>query len=105
MPPRIPTMFRCPIPAIPCEKADSVVVVNRDAVFRRLGLKSPAQRSMSLGLGASARPSPRSQKPVKFAIGQPLKRYEDQRLLTGKGRYTDDIALPGMVFAPVSRSP
>jgi aerobic carbon-monoxide dehydrogenase large subunit len=42
---------------------------------------------------------------VKFGIGQPLKRYEDQRLLTGKGRYTDDIALPGMAVATVLRSP
>jgi carbon-monoxide dehydrogenase large subunit len=42
---------------------------------------------------------------VKFGIGQPVKRYEDQRLLTGKGRYTDDISLPGMVFGAVLRSP
>jgi carbon-monoxide dehydrogenase large subunit len=42
---------------------------------------------------------------VKFGIGQPLKRYEDLRLLTGKGRYTDDIALPGMAFGAVLRSP
>jgi carbon-monoxide dehydrogenase large subunit len=42
---------------------------------------------------------------VKFGIGQPLRRYEDLRLLTGKGRYTDDIALPGMVPAFVLRSP
>jgi aerobic carbon-monoxide dehydrogenase large subunit len=42
---------------------------------------------------------------VKFGIGQPLKRYEDQRLLTGKGRYTDDITLPGMAVAVVLRAP
>jgi carbon-monoxide dehydrogenase large subunit len=42
---------------------------------------------------------------VKFGIGQPLKRYEDLRLLTGNGRYTDDIALPGMVHAFVLRAP
>ena len=42
---------------------------------------------------------------MKFGIGQPLKRYEDLRLLTGKGRYTDDITLPGMSFAFVLRSP
>jgi len=42
---------------------------------------------------------------VKFGLGQPLRRYEDQRLLTGKGRYTDDIALPAMAFAAVLRSP
>ena len=42
---------------------------------------------------------------MKFGIGQPLKRYEDQRLLTGKGRYTDDITLPGMAVAVVLRAP
>ena len=42
---------------------------------------------------------------MKFGIGQPLKRYEDLRLLTGRGRYTDDVALPGTVFAQVLRSP
>ncbi|MGO8919949.1 MAG: xanthine dehydrogenase family protein molybdopterin-binding subunit [Stellaceae bacterium] len=42
---------------------------------------------------------------MKFGIGQPLRRYEDLRLLTGKGRYTDDIALPGMAVAAVLRSP
>ena len=28
-------------------------------------------------------------------IGRPLPRVEDDRLLIGKGRYTDDQALPG----------
>jgi carbon-monoxide dehydrogenase large subunit len=42
---------------------------------------------------------------VKFGLGQPVKRYEDLRLLTGKGRYTDDVVLPGMTAAYVLRSP
>ena len=42
---------------------------------------------------------------MKFGIGQPLRRYEDLRLLTGKGRYTDDIAPKGTVPAVVLRSP
>src|SRR5438105_3413046 len=42
---------------------------------------------------------------MKFAVGQPLRRFEDFRLITGKGRYTDDIVLPGMVHAYVLRSP
>ncbi len=42
---------------------------------------------------------------MKFGIGQPLRRYEDERLLTGKGRYTDDIVLPGMAIAAVLRAP
>jgi carbon-monoxide dehydrogenase large subunit len=42
---------------------------------------------------------------MKFGIGQPVRRFEDLRLITGAGRYTDDIALPGMVHAYVLRSP
>ncbi len=38
-------------------------------------------------------------------IGQPLRRKEDQRLLTGKGRFSDDFALPGQVWAAMLRSP
>jgi carbon-monoxide dehydrogenase large subunit len=33
---------------------------------------------------------------IKFGIGQAVRRVEDQRFLTGQGRYVDDIALPGM---------
>jgi carbon-monoxide dehydrogenase large subunit len=41
---------------------------------------------------------------MKFGVGQPVKRFEDLSLITGTGRYTDDIALPGMAFAYVLRS-
>lgn len=41
----------------------------------------------------------------KFGIGQAISRTEDQRLLTGKVRYTDDISLPGQCYAYVLRSP
>ena len=37
-------------------------------------------------------------------IGQPVKRVEDRRFLTGKGNYTDDIVLHGMVYAAFVRS-
>jgi len=39
------------------------------------------------------------------AIGQPLRRKEDQRLLTGKGRFTDDFNMPGQAYAVMVRSP
>src|ERR1700728_2937291 len=39
------------------------------------------------------------------AIGQPLRRKEDQRLLTGKGRFSDDFSLPGQAYAAIVRSP
>ncbi|MEL6925263.1 MAG: molybdopterin cofactor-binding domain-containing protein, partial [Bacteroidota bacterium] len=41
---------------------------------------------------------------TKF-IGQSIKRVEDKRFLTGKGKYTDDIVLPGMTYAYILRSP
>ena len=31
---------------------------------------------------------------TKFGIGQPVRRVEDQRFITGRGNYVDDIALP-----------
>ena len=44
-------------------------------------------------------------KPTFAYIGQPLKRREDFKLLTGKGRYVDDIKLPGTLHMAVLRSP
>ena len=41
----------------------------------------------------------------EFAIGQPVSRFEDPRLLRGGGRYVDDIVLPRMAFGTVLRSP
>jgi len=37
--------------------------------------------------------------------GLSIKRREDARFLTGKGRYVDDITLPGMLHAAILRSP
>ena len=41
----------------------------------------------------------------KFGIGQPVPRTEDPKFLTGQGRYTDDLHLPGEAFGYVVRSP
>ena len=41
----------------------------------------------------------------EFAIGQSVSRFEDPRLLKGGGRYVGDMALPGMAFGHVLRSP
>src|SRR6266849_137960 len=38
-------------------------------------------------------------------IGARIPRLEDQPLLTGKGRFVDDITLPGMLHAAFVRSP
>ena len=44
--------------------------------------------------------------PSEFkAIGQPLRRKEDLRLLTGKGRFSDDFSLEGQTYAVMVRSP
>ena len=43
---------------------------------------------------------------MKFGgLGQPVERVEDKRLTTGRGRYTDDIALPRQLRAYILRSP
>jgi carbon-monoxide dehydrogenase large subunit len=41
----------------------------------------------------------------RFGIGQPVRRVEDQRFLTGRSRYVDDIQLPHMLHGAVVMSP
>jgi aerobic carbon-monoxide dehydrogenase large subunit len=38
-------------------------------------------------------------------VGQSIRRKEDPRMITGRGTYIDDIALPGMLWAAIVRSP
>jgi carbon-monoxide dehydrogenase large subunit len=38
-------------------------------------------------------------------FGRPLKRQEDPRLITGSGRFSDDVSLPGQAHACFVRSP
>src|SRR6202047_4707113 len=38
-------------------------------------------------------------------IGTSIQRVEDARILTGRGRYVDDVNLPGMLHATFLRSP
>src|SRR5919197_6623939 len=40
-----------------------------------------------------------------FGIGQPVRRREDFRLLTGQGCYSDDFNFPGQAYAVMVRSP
>src|ERR671910_480266 len=42
---------------------------------------------------------------AKFGIGQPVRRVEDHRFITGQGRYTDDHVPYGCLHALVLRSP
>jgi aerobic carbon-monoxide dehydrogenase large subunit len=39
------------------------------------------------------------------AIGQPIRRIEDPRLVSGHGRYVEDVILPGMLYLAFVRSP
>jgi len=43
--------------------------------------------------------------PMNSPIGQPLRRREDQRFLTGAGQYTDDVLMPGQTYGVFVRSP
>jgi carbon-monoxide dehydrogenase large subunit len=40
----------------------------------------------------------------KFGVGQPVLRKEDDTLVRGKGKYTDDFDLPGQAYAWIVRS-
>lgn len=42
---------------------------------------------------------------LRFGSGQAVRRLEDQALLTGLGRYTDDVTLPGQLHLIFVRSP
>ena len=42
---------------------------------------------------------------VSKLIGSRVKRKEDPRLITGEGKFTDDVILPGMAYMAVLRSP
>ena len=50
------------------------------------------------------RDDPRTFRSDIAAIGEPLLRSEDPKLLRGEGRYTDDLALPGQAYCVMLRS-
>jgi carbon-monoxide dehydrogenase large subunit len=41
---------------------------------------------------------------TQFGVGQPVRRSEDPKLVRGEGCYTDDLSLPGQVYAVMVRS-
>ena len=43
--------------------------------------------------------------PIKFGVGQSVLRKEDDALIRGKGRYTDDVAPQASLHALMLRSP
>src|SRR6185437_4886014 len=50
------------------------------------------------------RPNETALATTKFGIGQPVTRTEDPKLVTGRGRYTDDLNVPGQAYAAMVRS-
>jgi len=38
-------------------------------------------------------------------VGRAMRRKEDPRMITGRGSYTDNLTLPGMLYAAIVRSP
>jgi carbon-monoxide dehydrogenase large subunit len=42
---------------------------------------------------------------VQDVLGAPIKRTEDPRFITGKGRFLDDVQLPQMAYLAILRSP
>jgi carbon-monoxide dehydrogenase large subunit len=40
----------------------------------------------------------------KYGVGQPVRRKEDDTLVRGRGKYTDDFSLPGQAYAWMVRS-
>jgi len=51
------------------------------------------------------RAAPAELSSASFGIGQPVPRQEDPILVRGEGRYTDDLALEGQLYAAFVRSP
>ena len=42
---------------------------------------------------------------ARFGVGQAVRRKEDDRFMTGRGSYVDDLALPQQLYAVLVRSP
>src|SRR5215813_2808502 len=66
--------------------------------------KSPAPAGSSATVETSD--EVRVTTPAKVCgMGHRMKRKEDPRFIQGKGRYVDDVKLPGMVYMSIVRSP
>ncbi len=53
----------------------------------------------------SARGAKTAVAPATRWVGQPIVRKEEQRLVRGRGKFIDDLKLPGMLFMRLVRSP
>ena len=71
------------------------------ALRRRI---SPSSGAKSVG-SATPRQTDGMQAPAQRYVGHRVARVEDPRLLTGHGKYVDDVTVPGMLHAHFVRSP
>ena len=60
--------------------------------------------ALSRGEREQEKPSP-SGRGLGEGVGRPLRRLEDARFLTGRGRFTDDVNRPGQAYLHILRSP
>src|SRR5438270_8175179 len=58
-----------------------------------------------MGVRQSANECTKGRVMGEFGIGQPVRRFEDKRLLSGNGRFQNDNNLLGQAYAYVLRSP
>ena len=68
-------------------------------------VRGRARRRRRGGAGMTATESPSTDAASSGVIGQRLLRKEDARLLTGEGRFVDDLQIPGALWMGMVRSP
>ena len=66
--------------------------------------EAPPPIKIDLGSVMNVQDNPNAWAVEKFAIGQPVPRAEDPKLVQGQGRYTDDVSLPNQAYAVILRS-
>src|SRR5271155_2999741 len=103
--PRLPSstaMSACPIALVSASKSTSG---GGGAASRILDAwREPARKSEEKEKRKSMNDAGSPDEHYRF-IGKPMPRKEDARLITGKGRFTDDFNLDGQAFAVMVRSP
>src|SRR5204863_1950784 len=83
--------------------ADASPIVSPGGIARRMDSCAVAPYGAPLA-GLSWEPGAEAAM-TQFGIGQPVRRVEDRRFLTGRGHYLDDIVRPRQVHAVMRRSP
>src|ERR1700742_3663250 len=79
-----------------------------DCLCGALSLGNPAKPRKIRHFPMQERTPPRSVENAialqKYGVGQPVRRKEDDTLVRGKGKYTDDFSLPNQAYAWMVRS-